>query len=211
LIFWKGKATGPAVRKIQDHYFKKAKKEQYPARSVYKLQEAQDKYRLLQKGNRVLDLGCHPGSWALFAARAVGPAGLVVGADLQRGNERQVESGAPIRWLTADITAPEFIATIQEITDRFETVLSDAAPRTTGSKWTNQQRSLELARQVLAIATELLAPGGVFYCKVFEGEGFKEYVEEVRRCFRKVRIVKPKSSRPESREVFVLGTGYQSG
>lgn len=199
------------MRKIQDHYFKKAKQERYPARSVYKLQEAQDKHRLLRKGDRVLDLGCQPGSWTLFAARTVGATGLVVGADLQGGAGRQVEGGAPIRWLTADLTAPEFIDTIRGIAPRFEAVLSDAAPRTTGSKWTNQQRSLALARQVLAVATELLAPGGRFYCKVFEGEGFRDYVEEVRSRFRTVRIVKPKSSRPESREVFVFGTGFQAG
>jgi 23S rRNA (uridine2552-2'-O)-methyltransferase len=198
------------VRKIQDHYFKKAKQERYPARSVYKLQEVQEKYHLLQRGDKVLDLGCHPGSWTLFAARTVGPAGLVVGADLQRGDERQVEGGAPIRWLTADITAPEFIETVREIAPRYQVVLSDAAPRTTGSKWTDQQRSLELARQVLAVAAELLAPGGLFYCKIFEGEDFKEYVEELRTRFRAVRMVKPKSSRQESREVFVLGTGFRS-
>ncbi|MDA8165612.1 MAG: RlmE family RNA methyltransferase [Desulfobacteraceae bacterium] len=199
------------MRKIQDHYFKKAKQERYPARSVYKLQEAQDKYRFLTKGDKVLDLGCHPGSWSLYAARTLGPAGLVVGADLQRSGGRQVEGGAPIRWLTADITAPDFIAAVRDIAPRFQVVLSDAAPRTTGSRVTDEQRSLELARQVLAIAAELLAPGGALYCKIFEGEDFKEYVEEVRTRFGAVRIVKPKSSRPESREVFVLGTGFFPG
>ncbi|MDH3393753.1 MAG: RlmE family RNA methyltransferase, partial [Desulfobulbaceae bacterium] len=72
------------MKEIQDHYFKKAKKEGYPARSVYKLEEAQQKYRLLKKGDKVLDLGCHPGSWSLYAAKVVGVQGLVVSIDLQK-------------------------------------------------------------------------------------------------------------------------------
>lgn len=198
------------MRKIQDHYFKKAKKERYPARSVYKLQEAQEKYRLLKKGSKVLDLGCHPGSWSLYAARLVGPDGLVVGVDLQPGKgEAPGPSAAPIHWLTQDMTAPECASRIAEICPRFHAVLSDAAPKTTGNKWTDQQRSLALANRVLELAEELLMPGGTFYCKVFEGEDFKALVERVRLRFGAVRIVKPKSSRAESREVFVLGQAFK--
>jgi 23S rRNA (uridine2552-2'-O)-methyltransferase len=197
------------VRKIKDFYYNKAKKEQYPARSVYKLQEAQEKYRLLRKGGRVLDLGCQPGSWSLYSALTVGPSGLVVGVDLQKSDGRQQAGAAPIHWLTIDITSAPFFARLKEICDRFDVVLSDAAPKTTGNKLADQQQSLSLARRVLEVAMEVLAPEGSLYCKVFEGEDFKDYVEEVRRHFRAVRIVKPKSSRPESREVFVLGQGFQ--
>lgn len=197
------------MRKIKDFYFKKAKKEQYPARSVYKLQEAQDKYRILHKGDRVLDLGCHPGSWSLYAARIVGPGGLVVGVDLQAGCGRQQPGGSPIHWLQMDINSPQFFSRLGEICDQFNSVLSDAAPRTTGNRLSDQQQSLSLARRVLEVAAKTLVAEGNLYCKVFEGEDFKAYLDEVRRYFRKVRVIKPKSSRPESREVFILGQGFR--
>jgi 23S rRNA (uridine2552-2'-O)-methyltransferase len=203
------KGAGTLVRKIQDHYFKKAKQEQYPARSVYKLQEAQEKYRLLRQGDKVLDLGCQPGSWSMYASRVAGPTGLVVAIDLQPGSGRQIPGGAPIHWLTMDMNDPGVFSRIREICDRFDVVLSDAAPQTTGNRLADQQQSMSLVGRVLEVTAELLVSGGNMYCKVFEGEDFKEYVEQVRRRFRTARVVKPKSSRPESREVFVLGQGFR--
>jgi len=196
------------VRKVQDYYFKKAKKEHYPARSVYKLEEAQKKYRFLQTGNGVLDLGCQPGSWSIYAARIVGPAGLVVGVDLQEGKKISIAKAAEIIWFCDDITADYIVEKIQKIRKDFRTILSDIAPRTSGNKWVDQQQSLNLARRVLDLAGELLESGGNIYVKVFEGEDFREFVDSVRKSFKTVKIVKPKSSRSESREVFVLGMGY---
>jgi len=196
------------MRKVQDYYFKKAKKENYPARSVYKLEEAQKKYRFLQTGNGVLDLGCQPGSWSIYAARIVGPAGLVVGVDLQEGKKISIAKAAEIIWFCDDITADYIVEKIQKIRKDFRTILSDIAPRTSGNKWVDQQQSLNLARRVLELAGELLESGGNIYVKVFEGEDFREFVDSVRKSFKTVKIVKPKSSRSESREVFVLGMGY---
>jgi len=196
------------MRKVQDYYFKKAKKENYPARSVYKLEEAQKKYRFLQTGNGVLDLGCQPGSWSIYAARIVGPAGLVVGVDLQEGKKISIAKAAEIVWFCDDIMADYIIEKIQKIEKDFQTILSDIAPRTSGNKWVDQQQSLNLARRVLELAGELLESGGNIYVKVFEGEDFREFVDSVRKNFKTVKIVKPKSSRSESREVFVLGMGY---
>ncbi|MGB6289984.1 MAG: RlmE family RNA methyltransferase [Desulfobulbales bacterium] len=196
------------MRKVQDYYFKKAKKENYPARSVYKLEEAQKKYRFLQTGNGVLDLGCQPGSWSIYAARIVGPAGLVVGVDLQEGKKISIAKAAEIIWFCDDITADYIVEKIQKIRKDFRTILSDIAPRTSGNKWVDQQQSLNLARRVLDLAGELLESGGNIYVKVFEGEDFREFVDSVRKSFKTVKIVKPKSSRSESREVFVLGMGY---
>ena len=196
------------MRKVQDYYFKKAKKENYPARSVYKLEEAQKKYRFLQTGNGVLDLGCQPGSWSIYAARIVGPAGLVVGVDLQEGKKISIAKAAEIVWFCDDIMADYIIEKIQKIEKDFQTILSDIAPRTSGNKWVDQQQSLNLARRVLELAGELLESGGNIYIKVFEGEDFREFVDSVRKSFKTVKIVKPKSSRSESREVFVLGMGY---
>ena len=197
------------MRKVQDYYFKKAKKENYPARSVYKLEEAQKKYRFLQTGNGVLDLGCQPGSWSIYAARIVGPAGLVVGVDLQEGKKISIAKAAEIIWFCDDIMADYIVEKIQKIRKDFRTILSDIAPRTSGNKWVDQQQSLNLARRVLDLAGELLESGGNIYVKVFEGEDFREFVDSVRKSFKTVKIVKPKSSRNESPEVFVLGIGYK--
>jgi 23S rRNA (uridine2552-2'-O)-methyltransferase len=197
------------VRKIQDYYYKKAKKENYPARSVYKLEEAQIKYRFLKTGNTVLDLGCQPGSWSIYAAKKVGPQGLIVGVDLQEGKKVSIANAAEIVWLHDDIMADDIVENIQKIRKNFRVILSDMAPRTSGNKWVDQQQSLILARRVLELAGKLLESGGNFYVKVFEGEDFKEYVDSVRKSFKTVKIVKPKSSRIESREVFVLGMEFK--
>jgi 23S rRNA (uridine2552-2'-O)-methyltransferase len=198
------------VRKVQDYYFKKAKKEKYPARSVYKLEEAQKKYQFLKSGNTVLDLGCQPGSWSIYAARTVGPKGLVVGVDLQEGKKISIAKAAEIVWFCEDIMADDIVEKIQKISKNFRTILSDIAPRTSGNKWVDQQLSLKLARRALDLAGKLLESGGNLYVKIFEGEDFKEFVDSVRKSFRTVKIVKPKSSRSESREVFVLAMGYKN-
>ncbi len=196
------------MRKVQDYYFKKAKKENYPARSVYKLEEAQKKYRFIKSGDTVLDFGCYPGSWSIYAARVVGPQGLVVGVDLQEAKKVSIAKAAEIIWFCDDIMSDDIIGNVQEIRKNFRIVLSDIAPRTSGNKWVDQQQSLNLARRVLELAASLLRKDGNFYVKVFEGEDFKEFVDSVRKSFKTVKIVKPKSSRSESPEVFVLGMGF---
>ena len=196
------------MKEVQDFYFKKAKKEGYPARSVYKLEEAQQKHRLLKKGDKVLDLGCHPGSWSLYAAKAVGPQGLVVSVDLQPTTGGGKKDMAPIHWLRGDITDEAMLAKVRELAPLFQVVVSDMAPRTTGNKWADQQQSLILARRSLTVAEQMLVAGGNFYCKVFQGEDVEEFVNEVRARFKTAKVVKPKSSRSESREMFVLGLGF---
>ncbi len=196
------------MRKVQDHYFKKAKKENYPARSVYKLEEIQKKYRFIKSGDTVLDFGCYPGSWSIYAARVVGSKGLVVGVDLQEVRNVSIAKAAEIIWFCDDIMSDDIVEKMQETRESFRIVLSDIAPRTSGNKWVDQQQSLNLARRVLELAASLLGKDGNFYVKVFEGEDFKEFVDSVRKSFKTVKIVKPKSSRSESREVFVLGMGY---
>ena len=197
------------MKKVQDHYFKRAKKEGYPARSVYKLEEANNKHRFLKKGDKVLDLGCQPGSWSMYAAKVVGSAGKVVGVDLNKGKGVTMPGGARIQILQADIMAEDIPDQIGQICQSFSAVVSDMAPHTTGNKWTDQQQSLRLCRRALELAVALLKKDGVFYCKVFEGEDFKDYLNEVKQFFASARVVKPKSSRSESREVFVLAIGFK--
>ena len=196
------------MKEIQDFYFKKAKKEGYPARSVYKLEEAQLKHRLLKKGDKVLDIGCHPGSWSLYAAKEVGAQGLVVGIDLQKTKGVGKNGSASIHWLRGDITDEEMLVSVLELAPAFDVLISDMAPSATGNKWADQQQALNLCRRSLAVAEEVLKPGGNYYCKVFQGEDLDDFVKEVRSRFKTVRLVKPKSSRSESREMFVLGMGF---
>ncbi|MDX9833764.1 MAG: RlmE family RNA methyltransferase [Desulfobulbus sp.] len=197
------------MRKIQDYYFKKAKKDHYPARSVYKLEEAQQKCRFFRPGQRVLDLGCHPGSWSLYAAEMVGAKGLVVAVDLQRTDLVVQKADAEINWLCYDVYSDEFVECLQTRWSGFHVVLSDMAPRTTGSQYADHQHSLRLARRVLELSALFLHENGTLYCKVFQGEDFPEFLQECKPLFASVKVVKPKSSRLESREVFVLGRGFR--
>lgn len=197
------------MKKVQDHYFKRAKKEGYPARSVYKLEEAQQKHFFLKKGDRILDLGCQPGSWSMYAAKVVGPAGLVVAVDLHRGKGINMSGGARIHVVQSDIMADTVLAVIGKFSERFSAVISDMAPHTSGNKWADQQQSLKLCRRALQLAVAVLEKNGVFYCKVFEGDDFKEFLNEVKSFFGSAKVVKPKSSRSESREVFVLATAFK--
>lgn len=196
------------MRKINDYYSKKAKKEKYPARSIYKLEEVQQKFKFLSRGDSVLDLGCFPGSWSLYAAEVVGPKGIVVGVDLQQADEVARPGGAPIHWLCQDIMAPELLVAVRQFRPAFRVLISDLAPKTTGSRWADAQQSLILVRHTLALAEELLLNKGHYLCKVFQSEDFPEFVSEMKKRFAMVKVQKPKSSRIESREVFVLGMGY---
>jgi 23S rRNA (uridine2552-2'-O)-methyltransferase len=196
------------VRKINDYYSQRAKKEKYPARSVYKLSEIQEKFKILGKGDSVLDLGCFPGSWSLYAAEVVGPKGIVVGVDLQQAEQIPRPGGAPIHWLCADIMEPEMIVQVRRIRPAFRVLVSDLAPRTTGNRWADAQQSLALVRRTLEVAEVLLLNRGNYVCKVFQGEDFPEFVEGLKERFAMVKVQKPKSSRVESREVFVVAMGF---
>ncbi len=197
------------MRKVNDFYSKKAKKEKFPARSVYKLEEVQKKYKFIRRGDSVLDLGCYPGSWSLYASEIVGPKGVVVGVDLKQTDcSSRAESG-PIHWLCQDIMEPELVTLVRQIRPAFRVLVSDLAPGTSGNRWVDAQRSLDLVNTTLSLAEVLLLNGGHYLCKVFQGEDFPAFVKEVEKRFAMVKVIKPKSSRVESREVFVLGMKYK--
>jgi len=197
------------MRKVKDYYFAKAKKDNYPARSVYKLEEVQKKYRILKQGQRILDLGCHPGSWSIYAASVAGPNGSVVGVDLQRTDLPSQKGHAEIHWLCYDVNDDQLVRDLKKEWHGFHVLLSDMAPRTTGSQYADHQQSMRLVRRALEIAGDLLHENGTFYCKAFQGEDFPELVRECRDLFATVKVVKPDSSRKESREVFILGRGFK--
>ena len=197
------------MRKVQDYYYRKAKKDKYPARSVYKLEEIQRKHQLLRKGDSVLDLGCYPGSWSLYSSEVVGPKGIVVGVDLQEADKEPRSNGAAIHWLCQDITEPELISRVRKIRPAFKVIISDLAPKTTGNRWADHQKSMRLAEHTLSLAETLLHEQGNYLCKVFQGEDFPSFVSGLKERFSKVKVIKPESSRKESREIFVLGMGFK--
>jgi len=148
----------------EDHYSRMAKKERYPARSVYKIKEIQQKFRLINKGDRVLDLGCAPGSWSLYAAGQTGDKGAVVGIDL---NPVTIKVPANIRVYTGDILAMD-ATLVESVGGNYAVVLSDMAPATTGNKTVDAVRSQNLCEAALSIAQSVLTPGGAFVCKIFK-------------------------------------------
>ncbi|MEW6671252.1 MAG: RlmE family RNA methyltransferase [Thermodesulfobacteriota bacterium] len=197
------KRSNPKANRWEDHYARRAKKENFPARSVYKLEEIQQKYHLIKAGDAVLDLGCAPGSWLLYAARQTGDRGRVVGIDLSPIKQRLPEN---VRVLTGDVFElnQELRAAIGT---GFQVVLSDMAPATTGNRIVDTARSFNLCQAALAIARDLLLPGGAFVCKIFQGEDFKLFADEVKTLFSRSKIFKPQSSRKASREIFIIGMG----
>jgi len=193
--------TAKKHRQWQDHYTRQAKKERFPARSVFKLQEIQKKYNIIKKGNNVLDLGCAPGSWLLYSADLVGSAGRVIGIDLVPVT---VNIPLHVRIYTGDILLmnDDFFKSLG--TD-FNVVISDMAPPTTGNKFVDSARSFNLCQSALSIAQMTLNTGGSFVCKIFQGEDFNTFIDSVRSVFKNHKIFKPKSSRKASKEIYVIG------
>jgi len=186
-----------------DHFTRKAQKDRYPARSVYKLQEIQKKHRLIKKDYKILDLGCAPGSWLKYAVQLTGPGGRIIGIDL-----KPVEIQLPnnVCTIIADIFSLDD-ATLEMIGTDFNAVISDMAPNTTGNKDVDTARSSQLCRQALKLAEKLLLPGGVFICKIFQGSEFKEFVDTIKSKFNTSYTFKPQSSRKKSKEIFIIGQG----
>jgi 23S rRNA (uridine2552-2'-O)-methyltransferase len=184
----------------QDHYTRRAKKERYPARSVYKLKEIQQKHCLIKKGHNILDLGCSPGSWLIYAAQLVGDTGRVVGIDL---NPVKIQVPSQVQIITADVLSLD----VESLGRDFNAVLSDMAPATTGHKAVDAARSFNLCETALSIAQKVLLPGGHFICKIFQGHDFKQFHEAVRATFEIQKIFKPQSSRKASKEIYLIGLG----
>ena len=186
----------------QDHYSLQAKKDRFPARSIYKLAEIQKKHRLIKKGDRVLDLGCAPGSWMLYAAKLTGPKGRIIGIDLKPAS---IQLSAHMKIITADV----FALDIESLGKDFNVVLSDMAPATTGHKAVDAARSYNLCETALNIAQSILLPGGSFVCKIFQGPDFNLFSDAVRAGFKGRKIFKPQSSRKASKEIYVIGLGFK--
>ncbi len=199
-----GGGSRPAnSRKRGDSFSRRARQEGFAARSVYKLKAIDERRQLLRRGQCVLDLGCHPGSWLAYVAKRVGPKGYVLGLDLQ-------PTEAPAAWaeaLTADVYTWD--AAAHPRAGHFDALLSDMAPKTTGIKAADHARSVALVERALELACVVLRPGGFLLTKVFAGGDLKELERSFRAHFGSLRHERPPAVRRESKELYLLAQGFE--
>lgn len=188
-----------------DHRTVAAKAQGYPARSIFKLEEIDQRCQLLKPGQHIVDLGAAPGSWSLYAAKRIGERGRLLSVDLS-----QITQGFPPHVTVVQGDALELGGELHAKFGPYDVVLSDMAPKTTGDKFTNAARSQELFLAALGVAREHGKPGGHFVGKIFMGADFPEAQAAVRELFQSVKVIKPKGTRDNSVEVFLVGMGRRA-
>lgn len=190
-------------RRKREHYYRKAKREKYRSRAAYKLLQAVKKYQFMKPGDVVVDFGAAPGGWIQAARNIVGSEGFVLGVDLK---QIQPFNSSNVRTLIGDIREPQTVQYIKELLPSpADVVISDVAPNVSGVWELDHARQIDLARHSLRIATLVLRPRGNFFVKTFQGSMLNDFVGEVKQHFVWVKRVKPKASRAESAELYVLG------
>jgi 23S rRNA (uridine2552-2'-O)-methyltransferase len=187
-------------RRDKDPYAGRALREGCRSRAAFKLEEIDRHERLLERGAVVVDLGAAPGGWSQLASRAVGRRGRVLAVDVL-----PMEPIEGVELVLGDFTDPAVAADLRaRLGGRADLVMSDMAPNISGQKAIDQPRSIALAEEALWFAREVLRPGGDFLVKLFQGEGCDAFVEQTRAHFRRHRLIKPKASRAESPEIYLL-------
>lgn len=191
---------------FNDNYVHQARKQGYRSRAVFKLEEIQERDRILRPGMTVLDLGAAPGGWAQYASSLVKPGGRVIAVDIL-----PMEFLPEVSFLQGDFTEEATWEALQNLVKdhSVDLVLSDMAPNMSGNRSVDQPRSMLLAELALDAAERLLVPGGSFLTKLFHGEGFEAFQRRLRDRFHKVVTRKPKASRARSREVYALAQGFE--
>lgn len=192
-------------RQERDIYVDRANRDGWRSRAVFKLEQIQAKERLLKPGIVCVDLGAAPGGWSQLASRLVQPGGRVVALDLL-----PMESVPGVEFIEADFMAAETVAALRTTLGdvAVDLVLSDLSPNISGNRAIDQPRSLALIEAALAFAEQVLKPGGGFLTKAFQGEGTDDFVRALAERFKLVKRMKPKASRPESREIYLLARNY---
>jgi 23S rRNA (uridine2552-2'-O)-methyltransferase len=192
-------------RQESDIYVEQAGRAGWRSRAVFKLEQIHGKERLLRPGTVCVDLGSAPGSWSQLAARLVGSTGRVIAVDLL-----PMEPIAGVDFLQGDFTVPETLEGLRNLVGPkpIDLVMSDMAPNISGNRVMDQPRSLLLLDEALLFATEVLRPGGDFLVKAFQGEGIDAFTRELKSRFKTVKTIKPKASRPESREIYLLARSF---
>jgi 23S rRNA (uridine2552-2'-O)-methyltransferase len=191
---------------FDDQYVKKAKEHGYRSRASFKLIELDEKDKLFKSGMTVVDLGAAPGGWSQIAAERVGDHGRVVASDIL-----PMDGMAGVEFVQGDFTEEEVLNQILSALgdEPADLVISDMAPNMSGMSAVDQPAAMYLVELALDMAREVLKPGGNFVAKVFQGEGFDQYLLDMRKSFNKVVTRKPDSSRARSREVYLLGKGFK--
>ncbi|MGF1725932.1 23S rRNA (uridine(2552)-2'-O)-methyltransferase RlmE [Photobacterium nomapromontoriensis] len=206
----KKKHSGSSGRWLKEHfddkYVLEAQKRGYRSRAIFKIEEIQQKDKLLKPGMTVVDLGAAPGGWSQYAAEVVGDDGQVIACDIL-----PMDSLPGVSFLQGDFREEAVLdALLERIQpDMVDVVLSDMAPNMSGNLASDQPRAMYLVELALDMCRQVLAPDGSFAVKVFQGEGFDQYLADVRNMFKVVKIRKPDSSRDRSREVYIVATGYK--
>ncbi len=192
----------------KDHYFKKAKEQNFAARSVFKLEEIDQKLKIIHPNQKILDLGAAPGSWSQYCSKKIGPQGRLLGVDLTSINIKLNNAA----FIQADLRDLELSSIFKEygFNEPFDVVLSDMAPRTTGIRMTDQVRSFELCELALNIARQYLKKDGHFVCKLFHSDDFTVLRDEIKKDFSKFEAIKPDSTRKISKEIFLIGVKKKS-
>ncbi len=192
-------------RHHSDEYVKKASQEGYRSRAAYKLLEIQQKDRILQPGLTVVDLGAAPGGWSQVAQQLTGTQGQVIALDILA-----MDPLPGVTFIQGDFREGETLERLRELLQNqlVDLVISDMAPNVSGMKAVDQPRAMYLCDLALDLAREVLKPGGELVVKVFQGEGFDQYLRDLRGAFAKVTTRKPKASRPRSREVYLVARNY---
>ncbi|MBL7100587.1 MAG: RlmE family RNA methyltransferase [Nanoarchaeota archaeon] len=180
---------------MKDFYTRKSREEGYYARSAYKLKQINKKYQLIRKKDKVLDLGCSPGGWIQATLEIIGEQGFIVGVDITPVRKIKAKN---FKFIKEDVNEAK-------IEGKFNVVLSDTAPKTTGIQDLDHERSYDLAKTALKIAKEHLERKGNFLCKVFQGKYYPEFLKNVKENFEFVKTVKPKASKKQSKEMYVIG------
>ena len=188
---------------LNDEYVKKAQKEGYRSRAVYKLLEIIEKSQIINKGDKILDLGAAPGGWSQVAAKIVGKSGQVIASDIL-----SIEEISGVNFLQGDFTEQSVYDELITLTEgsSIDIVLSDMAPNMSGQLSVDQPKSIYLAELAIDLAVKTLSKNGHFIVKIFQGDGFDDYVKNARKVFKKVSIIKPKASRSRSKEVYLLAS-----
>ena len=201
------------MREVQDHYFHLAKREGYLSRAAYKLIEIDDRKKIFHKGDRVLDCGAAPGSWMQVVARRVGDKGIAIGIDLQPIKHRFDQPN--IRIMQGDFTATpaEHLLKLSGDPARpFDVIISELAPNTTGDPFSDHHQSVRLCHGLLDACPALLrtsGSGGNLVMKVFEGEAYPDLLKRAASMFETAKGFKPKASRSESAEMYIVARGYR--
>ncbi|MPS33157.1 MULTISPECIES: 23S rRNA (uridine(2552)-2'-O)-methyltransferase RlmE [unclassified Salinivibrio] len=191
---------------FDDKYVHEAQKKGYRSRAIFKLEEIQQKDRILKPGMTVVDLGAAPGGWSQYAATQVGDDGQVIACDIL-----PMDPMPGVSFLQGDFREQAVLDTLLERIqpNQVDVVMSDMAPNMSGNLAADQPKAMYLVELALEMCREVLGPKGSFVVKVFQGEGFDQYLAEVRKMFTAVKIRKPDSSRARSREVYIVATGYK--